>query len=170
MQFIKKRLRQGFTMVELLIAIAIVAVLAAIAVPSYYNYIKKADFSQVVMYADAYRNYVAECISRVNSAEGCSNGAYNIPVAIQGVTDGPINSVVVSKGVITVTPNRLAGMEQGKDYSYVLTPTLNNATQVITWKVSGGACDNKFVECNVDVASGNNNGNTTPAANVGGSN
>ena len=142
-------------MIELLIAIAIVGVLAAIAVPSYYNYIKKADFSEIVMVADSYRNYIGECISRLNTPIGCNGGRYNIPANIASVAGAaatsPIKSITVADGVITVTPNQLPGMDADTSkYTYILTPTLDKTSQVITWEVSGNACLNSYVECKVN--------------------
>ena len=138
-------------MIELLISIAIVAVLAAIAVPSYYNYIKKADFSEIVMVADSYRNYIGECISRLNTPVGCNGGRYNIPDDITGNTGSPVKNITVVDGAITITPNQLPGMDADTtQYTYVLTPTLDTNSQVITWGVTGEACKNNYVECKVN--------------------
>ena len=53
-----KRNPQGFTLIEVLIALAIVAVLAAVALPNYQSYVKRAEFSQVIEDFEALKNAV----------------------------------------------------------------------------------------------------------------
>lgn len=121
---------------ELLIAIAIVAILAAIAIPTYLHYTKKAYYSEVVQTADRYKVAVASCLEQNGgSLAACDAGAYGIPPDItSGV--GQVASATVANGIITITPqatNNILATD-----TYILTPTYS--TNGITWTPTGGGC------------------------------
>lgn len=128
----------GFTLMELLIAIAIVAILAAIAVPSYLNYVTKSRYSEVVQTADKLKAAVASCLTeRTGTTTDCDGGSYGIPANIaSGSGVGIVDTVTVADSVITIVP--VAGQGIVATDTYVLTPTYN--ANGVTWTASGGAC------------------------------
>ena len=125
---IKQAKQAGFTLIELMITIAIVGILAAIAIPSYINYTERAQFSEVVQAASSLKHAVATCAHTLGTVTGCDNASNGIPAA-QGAARNTA-SVTVADGVITATAQNLS-----QAYTYILSPTIVNG--VITWNVTG---------------------------------
>ena len=137
-----KSKRKGFTMLELLIAVAIVAILAAVAIPSYLQYTKKAQFSEVVSAADNLKQAVVGCINANQGATNCAPGSYGIPANLGAIDNTNIASVKVDAGVITAT----AGTDNGlNSETYILTPKYD-AAKGVTWVATGTACGDE-VNC-----------------------
>lgn len=123
---------KGFTLIELMITIAIVGILAAIAIPSYLSYTNKARFSEVIQKADTLKNAVAMCAQKTGALTTCDGGSGGVPPN-ETTAVGNVASTAVADGVITVTGTATVG-----SYTYILTPTLT-ASGALTW-VEGGTC------------------------------
>lgn len=130
---------KGFTLIELMITIAIISILAAVAVPSYQNYTRRAYYSEIVQAATPYKVAVAECYQKLSTLTGCSAGANNIPAAITAA-QGNVASLAVANGVITVTPVANHGIVATD--TFVLTPTVSGTA--LTWVASGGGVTNGY--------------------------
>lgn len=133
---------KGFTLLELMVTMIIVGILAAIAIPAYQNYARRAYYSEVVNAAAPYRFAVGECAHNLGTVTGCNAGSNFIQAAITSPV-GAVASLSVADGVITVTPAAANGITATD--TYILTPTVRpNGT--VTWASSGGGVTNGYTQ------------------------
>jgi type IV pilus assembly protein PilA len=131
MKTMKQRAQAGFTLIELMIVVAIIGILAAVAIPAYQNYVLKAKFAEVESVANAYKTAVAACAQELSTVTGCSLNTNGIPDT-QATTH--VGSVAVADGVVTVTPTATTNILS----TLILTPTLG--VSALTWAKTDSGC------------------------------
>ena len=134
-----KTMQKGFTLIELMIVVAIIGILAAVALPAYQTYTLKAKFSEVVLATSSVKTQVEICAQDLGSVATCSGNSNGIPVDITTTATGAIGniaSVVTAAGVITATAVGATTTTNGlTGQTYILTPTFGNGK--VTWAISG---------------------------------
>ncbi|MBX3709899.1 MAG: prepilin-type N-terminal cleavage/methylation domain-containing protein [Gammaproteobacteria bacterium] len=122
----------GFTIIELLIVIVIIGIVAAVAIPTYVSYVRRAYFSEVIGATVSYKHAVESCYQTQGGGTvvvNCGNNSNGVP-AEPPATEVVASVTTTGAGVITAIGQGKAGTD-----TYILTPTLING--VLAWEVSG---------------------------------
>jgi type IV pilus assembly protein PilA len=132
-----KKIQKGFTLIELMIVIAIVGILAAVALPAYTNYTERAKFAEVINATQAVKGAVEECYAKEGALTNCNTGSATAAGnQINKLADGAAGGTYVS--TLTVTGSGVItgdGGVSGSENTYILTPTAANGQ--LTWAVTG---------------------------------
>lgn len=133
-----KKAQAGFTLIELMIVVAIIGILAAVAIPQYQDYTVKAKIANAITAADAYKTAVALCAQEGGDITKC-NTTDNPDLFRDFSATKEVSALTVTgSGVITMTVQNIASDAVG---DIVLTPT--EGTSSITWAGSVTGITNK---------------------------
>ena len=128
---------QGFTLIELMIVVAIIGILAAVALPAYQNYSNRAAFSELVLAVTPRKTAVELAIqTRSPSAITALDGAaLGIPANVGAAAD--VHGAAVADGVITMTWRTTSGGTAETMAGITYTLTAGGITPPVQWTESG---------------------------------
>ena len=135
--------QNGFTLIELMIVVAIVAILAAIALPAYQTYTGKAKYAEVITATGPVKSAVELCNQTNGAMTNCLvQGKYGIPAkpGASGYVKDVVLGGTTAAPTITATSQNLTSA-----YTYILTGSATDGAQIL-WKhdktsdTTGGTC------------------------------
>ena len=130
---IVKKAQAGFTLIELMIVVAIIGILAAVALPAYQDYTVRGRVSELAIIGSSMKATVTENIANNGGtigATGNCKGTVNMAAA-----NATVNTKIVdcadATGIITVT-----GTAKAKDVALIFTPAVDTTTGLVKWACS----------------------------------
>ena len=137
--------QKGFTLIELMIVIAIIGILAAIAIPSYQNYIKKAAYSEIPLAMSSIRTAIDTCYGIEKSLAACDQASEIGETLPTGLSGKALNKITVTPTTAAVvgTPNAYKGIETTE--TCTLSP-LADASDRLVWTYTGACATKGYVK------------------------
>lgn len=129
-----KTVQKGFTLIELMIVVAIIGILAAVAIPQYQNYTVKAKVGKALTAVNTLKTEVGLCAQETGALANCDSGLNGVTANADFTATQEVKSVTTTDGVIVATLEagiNAAGVD-GKTITF--TPALGNTG--ITWCVT----------------------------------
>ena len=131
-----KKIARGFTLIELMIVVAIIGILASIAIPQYSNFISRTRAAAAISEIASVKQAIAICYEEHLSFVGCNAGVLGIPILSVSNNIIAVNSII--DGEILVTT---AAKNGGSNLTVIDVPSFVSGQANIVWLNTGTICD-----------------------------
>ena len=137
-----KKAQQGFTLIELMIVVAIIGILAAVAIPAYQDYVIRAKVGNAMSAVDSLKTAVAMCMQENGAATNCTTGSNGINTftPTKEVSAASVTAGVISMTFATDVGTGVSGL------SITMTPSTTTNQTNITWTVAATNITNTAIQ------------------------
>lgn len=132
-----RKSQQGFTLIELMIVVAIIGILASVSIPIYSDYSSRSKAAAAIAEMSGIKTAVGMCMVEAGAIAECKNGAYGIPATFE-TSNVPSGYSVVAGKIEATTSSTDSG---GTPLALVLEPTKDSGSSMVIWKLSGTICN-----------------------------
>jgi type IV pilus assembly protein PilA len=137
-----RTIQKGFTLIELMIVVAIIGILAAIALPAYQDYTVRSKVSELLLAASAARTSITEAAQNLGTVTGSGSG---LTIGV----GGKISATTVSAdGLVTIAG--VPAQFSGQDITVTLTPSWNATATTVIWSCEVAPIKSSPSTCRTD--------------------